>query len=175
MKIAPLRPFDMLRFHAELDAARQARGFTWAGLAADINIAFDGTPSIPINPSTLRTMPHKNSVTSAVVLQTLRWLRRAPEEFLAGTGEPVAADTKLPEPGAGRVLRLDTVALHAALDAERVRRGLTWKQVSAELPNFTPGMLTNLAGGPLIGFPRVMFLSQWLGVPLARFVRDRSR
>lgn len=28
-------------------------------------------------------------------------------------------------------------------------------------------MLTNLASGPLIGFQRVMFITQWLGLPIA--------
>ncbi|MFP5234769.1 MAG: hypothetical protein ACLGSD_02620 [Acidobacteriota bacterium] len=65
----------------------------------------------------------------------------------------------------------DTKALHAALDAERCRRGLTWKQVAGELPGFTPAMLTNLATGPLIGFPRVMLLTQWVRRPAASFVR----
>jgi hypothetical protein len=38
-----------------------------------------------------------------------------------------------------------------------------------------PSMLTNLAKGPLIGFPRVMTLTQWLGRPAADFVRARSK
>jgi hypothetical protein len=36
-------------------------------------------------------------------------------------------------------------------------------------------MLTNLANGPLIGFPRVMALVQWLGRPASDFVRARSK
>jgi hypothetical protein len=36
-------------------------------------------------------------------------------------------------------------------------------------------MLTNLATGPLIGFPRVMMIPQWLGLPAANFVRECSR
>jgi hypothetical protein len=36
-------------------------------------------------------------------------------------------------------------------------------------------MLTNLASGPLIGFPRVMALTQWLGRPASDFVRARSK
>jgi D-isomer specific 2-hydroxyacid dehydrogenase, catalytic domain len=67
-----------------------------------------------------------------------------------------------PEPGPSRVLRLDTKALHAALDAERKTRGLTWEEVATELPGLTVSMLRNLSTGPLIGFPRVMMLTQWL-------------
>jgi hypothetical protein len=36
-------------------------------------------------------------------------------------------------------------------------------------------MLTNLATGPLIGFPRVMTMTQWLGRPVAAFVHGRAR
>jgi hypothetical protein len=43
------------------------------------------------------------------------------------------------------------------------------------LPGFTESMLTNLSTGPLIGFPRVMILTQWLGRPAASFVRDYWR
>jgi hypothetical protein len=52
---------------------------------------------------------------------------------------------------------------------------MTWRQVADEMPGFTASMLTNLAKGPLIGFPRVMIITQWLGQPAAAFVRDRSR
>jgi len=52
---------------------------------------------------------------------------------------------------------------------------MTWSEVARALPGFAPGMLTNLANGPLIGFPRVMALPQWLGRPASDFVRARAR
>ena len=159
-------------FHAALDAARQARGLGWADLAAETNRPLEGTTSIPIHPATLRGMLAKRSVTSAVVLQALAWLGRTPESFL--TGPATLPETPLPESGPGRVLRLDTRALHAALNAQRQARSLNWAQVAAELPGFTTSMLTNLATGPLIGFPRVMLLFQWVGQPAAHFVRVRA-
>jgi hypothetical protein len=110
-------------------------------------------------------------VTSAVVLQALAWLGRTPESFLLGP--PTFPEMPLPESGPGRVLRIDTHALHAALNAQRQARRLSWAQVAAELPGFTASMLTNLSMGPLIGFPRVMVLTQWLGRPAADFVRVR--
>lgn len=168
-----LRRFDMRAFHAVLDAARQAKGLSWAALAAETNHPFEGTTSIPIHPATLRGMLIKRSVTSAVVLQALAWLGRTPESFL--TGSPIFPETPLPESGAGRVLRFDTRALHAALNAQRQTQGLSWAQVAAELPGFTASMLTNLSTGPLIGFPRVMLLTQWLGRPAADFVRVRAQ
>jgi hypothetical protein len=163
----------MHAFHAALDSARQARGLSWAELAAETNRPFEGTTSIPIHPATLRGMLAKRSVTSAVVLQALSWLGRSPESFL--TGSSAAPEMPLPVAGPGRVLRLDTRALHAALDAQRHGRGLTWGLAAAELPGFTAPMLTNLAKGPLIGFPRVMLLTQWLGQPVAQYVRVLPR
>lgn len=169
-----LRHFNMSRLCAELDVARRKRGLSWPALLLEINKAFEGTPSIPITLGTVRGMAKKSSVTSAVVLQVLRWMRRSPESFLDGE---VSArnEEELPEPGRGRVLRFDTRAIYDALDVQRRTRGMTWKQVAAELPGFSESMLTNLATGPLIGFPRVMLLTQWLGRPAAAFVRVCTR
>jgi hypothetical protein len=170
-----LRNFDMRALHAAMDQARDARGLTWAELTSEVNEVFEGTPSIPISAATIRDMLKKRSVTSAVVLQTLRWLRRTPESFLAGNAVAPRPDEILPEPGPGFILRFDTRAMHAELNAERIRRGMTWKQVARELPGFSEGMLTNLAAGPLIGFPRAMIIPQWLGRAAASFVRAHRR
>lgn len=170
-----LRIFDIQTLHADLDTARRARGLSWPALVAEINKPFEGTPSIPISVTTVRGMQNKSSVTSAVVLQILRWLGRTPESFLSGSGAVERANETLPDAGPGRILRFDTRAMHAALDAERTKRGMKWKQVADELPGFTESMLTNLAKGPLIGFPRVMMITQWLRRPAASFVRAHDR
>ncbi|WP_150110481.1 hypothetical protein [Granulicella mallensis] len=120
-------------------------------------------------------MSKKRSVTSAVVLQVLRWLDRSPESFLSERLGQSNPEERLPDAGASRILRFDTQAMYAALDEERHRRNLTWKQLVAELPGFTQSMVANLAEGPLIGFPRVMILTQWLKRPAATFVRVRGR
>lgn len=171
----PVRRFDLQALQAALEEARLARGLTWNELAAEINKAFEGTTSIPISVSTLKGMAKKSSVTSGVVLQVLRWLGRTPESFLAGADTAAKEDETLPEPGPGRVLRFDTRAMYDALDAERTRRGMKWKDVAGELRGFSENMLRNLATGPLIGFPRVMMIPQWLGRPAVSFVRVRNR
>ena len=84
-------------------------------------------------------------------------------------------EEQMPDAGLDRILRFDTRAIYDALQRERLRRGLTWQQVADELPGFSPSMLTNLAKGPLTGFPKVMTLIQWIGRPAAAFVRVRSR
>jgi hypothetical protein len=158
-----------------LDAARRARALTWIALTAEINKPFHGTPSIPISIGTIRSMCTKRAVTSAVVLQVLRWLGRTPESFLRGEGAVPDINEALPEPGPSRILRFDTAAIYTAINDERVRRGMTWKQLVRELPGFTENMLKNLANGPLIGFPHVMMIPQWLGCPAATFIRIDRR
>jgi hypothetical protein len=120
-------------------------------------------------------MMKKQFVTSAVVLQALRWLGRSPESFLSDPTRSSSKDEQLPEAGQDRILRFDTRAIYDALEQERRRRGMTWQQVADELHGFTASMLANLARGPLIGFPGVMTITQWLGRPAATFVRPRSR
>ena len=170
-----LRRFEMKRLYEALDGARRDRELTWAGLVAEINKPFDGTPSIPISTSTVKGMGKKSSVTGAVVLQILSWLSRTPESFLSRNDTAPLDSESLPEPGPGRILRFDTCAMHAAIDAERRKRRMTWKEVASELPGFTESMLNNLVNGPLIGFPRVMLLTQWVGRPAASFVRVHRR
>lgn len=142
-----LRDFDIQELHAALNAARQVHGLSWTALVAEINKPFEGTPSIPFSVSTVTGMPNKSSITSAVVLQILRWLGRTPESFLSGRCDAPQADENLPDPGLGRILRFDTRAMHAALDAEHLKRGIKWKQVAEELPGFTESMLTKPCKG----------------------------
>jgi hypothetical protein len=166
--------FDMHALAAALDSERTARGLSWPQATVEINRPFEGTPSLPISVTTLRGMANKSSVTSAVVLQVLAWLGRTPESFLAGRADVPEASERLPDNESGRILRFDTRVMYEALNMRRIERGLTWKQVAKELPGFRESMLTNLASGPLIGFPRVMLLAQWLGRPAASFVRVRN-
>jgi hypothetical protein len=168
---ASMHLFDMHALHGTLDNERRGRGLSWIELTAEINEPFNHTTSIPINVATVRDMLKKRSVTSAVVLQVLRWLGRTPESFLSGRKCVSDAREKLPDAGQTQILRFDTRALHAELDAERRKRRMTWKQVANELPGFTESMLANLRTGPLIGFPRVITLTQWLRCPFASFVR----
>ena len=78
---------------------------------------------------------------------------------------------RLPKVGPGQILRLDTKKLHAAIDAQRRERGLTWAATARDIGGYTTNMLTNLARGPRTGFPHVMRLARWLDRPLADFTR----
>lgn len=117
-------------------------------LVAEINKPFEGTPSILISVSTIKGIGNKNSVTSAVVLQILRWLRRTPESFLIGSGTVPHVSETLLDPRSTGILRFDTRAIHAAFNTEHLKRGMIWKQVAEEMPGFTESMLTNLATDP---------------------------
>jgi hypothetical protein len=119
-------------------------------------------------------MPHTSStrlksLSLRVVLQVLRWLGRSPESFVPGLRETPAR--ALPDDDTGRPA-LDTRAIYLAMNDRRAARELTWRDVADELgPGFTPGMLTRLADGTGIGFPRVMRIFQWLERPAAEFTR----
>ncbi len=98
----------------------------------------------------------------------LRWLRRAPEDFLAGPAADVG-DTRLPEPGPASRLRWDLGQLHAALDARRQVRGLAWADLARTL-ECTPGRLTNLRTARQADMGLVMRITQWLERPAADFI-----
>ena len=101
----------------------------------------------------------------------LLWLGRTPEHFVPDIADADAERFRLPEVAADRILRWDTAALYAALNAERIARGLTWTAVARETGGCTPAMLTTLAKGGRIAFPLVMRIVRWLGRPAARFTR----
>jgi hypothetical protein len=162
--------FDMHALYETIDSERESRGLGWADVLRELNEVFQDKPSRPFALSTIKGIRDKRSVTGAVVLQLLRWLGRAPEDFIRD-GVPLTESTALPEIADTQVLRVDTKALHAAVEAARVERGLTWMQVASELRDTQAPMLTNLAKGPLIGFPQVTRITQWLGVPVATCVR----
>jgi hypothetical protein len=78
--------------------------------------------------------------------------------------------TALPDVPIPFGLRLDTRKLHAAVNAQRVTRGLTWQQAADEIGVGTL-TLTHLSKGGRTGFPHVMRITGWLGRPAAEFTR----
>jgi hypothetical protein len=118
MKMA-LRKFDMQALYAAVDATRVDR-YRRGAFERLVDLGDQrGAAQSALSISTVKGIARKGSVTSAVVLQILRWLGRTAESFLAGTAAASQADERLPEPGPGRILHFDTRAVHAALDAER--------------------------------------------------------
>jgi len=152
-----------------LDAKRSALGLTWQQLAIQVTDRPSRGSDRRIAASTFKGMSQRGSVRDTVVLQVLRWLGRTPESFVPGLRE--APEHALPDDDTGRPA-LDTRAIYLAMNDRKAARELTWRDVARELgPGFTPGMLTRLAGGTGIGFPRVMRIFQWLERPAAEFTR----
>ena len=68
------------------------------------------------------------------------------------------------------MLRFDTKALHAALDAQRVARGLSWAQLAADI-GVSATTLTRMRAGGRMEVDGMLARVAWLGVPVETFVR----
>lgn len=68
----------------------------------------------------------------------------------------------------------DVSALHAALDAERVARSMTWKDVAAE-SGVSASTLTRLSQGRRPDVDSLSALSGWLGISAEQFMGGRQR
>ena len=166
----PIGEFDIGALYAALDERRSARGISWQQVTREINARFDGMPLRPVSASTLRTLREHAGVEGDGVLQMLLWLNRTPESFVRPVPQP-RGNAALPDVGPGKILRFDTRSLHAALDAQRVDRGMTWQQVADQIGGISPASLTRLAKGGRTTFPQVMRMTGWLGRPAADFTR----
>jgi hypothetical protein len=164
-----LGDFDMAALYAALDERRVGRGLTWAGVTREINRP-DARPVLhPISVSSVTGTRNGRGGEGNIVLAMLLWLDRTPESFVPNHPAPATPDKFLPHPPPDRHLRWDVPALHTALNEQRQERAMTWKQVADEIGGFTPAMLTGLATGRHIVFPRVMRLVAWLGEPAVSF------
>jgi hypothetical protein len=164
-----MKDFDLAALSDALDARRQELGLTWQELAIRVTDRPSRGSGRRIAASTFKGMSRRSSVRDTVVLQALRWLGRTPESFVPGLR--ATPEHALPDDDTGRPA-LDTRAIYLAMNDRRTGQGLTWREVADELGRgFSPGMLTRLAGGTGIGFPRVMRIFQWLGRPVAEFTR----
>jgi hypothetical protein len=163
--------FDVDALYAALDAERQARGLTWTQVARDINRQFERAPVRLISVSTITGMRERRVIEGDGVLQMLRWLGRAPEEFVPGHTRPNRPGTALPVVEQGRILRFDTAAIYATLDARRIERGETWAQVARDIGGLSAAGLTRLARGGRTCFPDIIRVARWLGRPVASLTR----
>jgi hypothetical protein len=161
--------FDLKALYDALDEQRRSREMSWVGVSREINRFV--TVARPIATSTITGLKTKKLGEGDGILQMLLWLRRTPESFVPGFPEADAERFRLRQLRRGQILRWDTKALHAALNAQRQARGMTWSEVAQEIGWFTPGMLTNLAKGGRTGFPPVMRIVRWLGQPAATYTR----
>ena len=171
----PPAEFDLRALYRALDEARQSRKLSWAAATREINR--DQATGHPLATSSITGLAHKSVAEGDGVLQMLLWLVRTPESFIPGSLDAAAERYRLEHVAPSEILRWDSSALHAALDARRRERGMTWTEVARELRGYTPAILANLAEGGRVGFPGVMRLVGWLDQPAASFTRvlDRGR
>ena len=70
--------------------------------------------------------------------------------------------------------RFDTPALFAALDQQRLARGLTWTQVARET-GVSAATIKGTEHGARMEVDGMLALVGWLGAPVERFVRESER
>ena len=148
---------------------------SWVAVTREINDLFRSVPARPISASTVTGMRGRRVVEGNGVLQMLVWLGRTPESFTSGRDRVALENEILPRVGPSQILRFDTQAIYAALDAQRAERGMLWREVAAEIGGVTATSLTRLAHGGRVGFPGVMSIVEWLALPVASFTRGFDR
>lgn len=164
--------FDGERLIRALDDERSARALPWSGLAvelwdqsADLNARLGDDA---LCPGALHRTALRGTMTCQYALPLLRWLGRAPEDFLVGDVIDVG-ETALVTAGPDKRLHWDLAELYADLDRRRQSRGLTWAALGAEL-GCTPSRLTNLRTARQADMGLAMQITQWLGEPAARYI-----
>ena len=170
----PERPaFDFPAFYGALDAQRRERDLDWYALADELwqqssTLNIERPDDHPLCGGAVGRLGGRGATTCQYALFMLRWLDRAPEDFLTGPVVDVG-DVALPAAGTDCRLRWDLSELHAALDDERRTRHLTWADLADEL-DCTPARLTNLKRARFADMDLAMRVTQWLGRPAAAFI-----
>jgi hypothetical protein len=164
--------FDGKSMIDALDAQRGSRGLDWNALAQELwQQSRDLNAELcdhGLCPGALVRTAKRATMSCQYALIILRWIRRAPEDFLTGSVVDVG-DTRLPDAGPGHRLRWDLGQLHAALDEHRQERKLTWVSLADEL-DCTPTRLTNLRKARLADMDLTMRVTQQVKRPAATFV-----
>ena len=168
-----LPAFDVAAFYGALDARRRERELDWYTLADELwqqssALNIQRPDDHPLCGGAVGRMGTRGATTCQYALFMLRWLDRAPEDFLTGPVVDVG-DVTLPEAATDRRLRWDLSELHAALDDERRVRNLTWAELADQL-DCTPARLTNLKTARFADMDLAMRVTQWLGRPAAAFI-----
>ena len=165
--------FDVRAMYAAMDAQRAALGFSWPKVARALwdqsAVLNERRGDHPISPATLTGIAKRGDCTCQHALFILRWLGRAPEDFLSGL--PVErGQFALPPAAEDRRLRWDLAAVYNALDERRRERGITWREVAQPL-RCTQHQLTGIRTARYaIGMKLMMRIVQWVAQPAAAFI-----
>lgn len=164
--------FDCGALFSALDTHRSERALLWGALGDELWQQSSELNALrtdhPLCPGAIVRLPKRGAISCQHALFMLRWLGRAPEDFLAGPVIDVG-HTRLPAAGPDYRLRWDLPQLHAELSDRRRQLGLTWTEL-AGLLNCTPSRLTNLRTARFADMGLTMRVTQWLGRPAAAFV-----
>jgi hypothetical protein len=165
--------FDFDAFFDALDQQRRELRMGWFELAdelwdqsADLNA--QRVDDHPLCGGAVSRLRDRGATSCQYALFMLRWMDRAPEEFLTGPVVDVG-EIRLPEAAHDSRLRWDLNQVHTALNEQRQERGLTWVALATEL-DCTPSRLTNLRTARLADLELVLRVTQWLGQPAATFI-----
>jgi hypothetical protein len=165
--------FDYRSMIATLDARRAEHGLGWNELAgelwgqsADLNARLADNCLCP--GALVRNAKRCGPMTCQYALIILRWIGRAPEDFLTGPIVEVG-DVRLPQAGPEARLRWDLGQLYTALDEHRRDQRLSWTALAEQL-DCTPSRLTNLRTARLADLELTMRITQRLANPAARFI-----
>lgn len=168
-----LARFDTEALYRSLDERREREGIGWYDLAGELweqsaELNVQRPDDHPLCGGAVQRLETNDGTSCQYALFMLRWLDRAPEDFLT---EPVVdvGDTRLPKAGAGERLRWDLAQLHTELNTRRQQEGLTWAELAEEL-GCTPARLTNLRTARLADMSLALRVTQWLGRPAAAFI-----
>jgi len=72
------------------------------------------------------------------------------------------------------MVRFDSKALYAALNAQRGKRGMTWAQVAAAT-GVSAATITRTRAGGRLEVDGMLAMVRWLGVPVETFVIETNR
>jgi hypothetical protein len=170
----PVPVFDCGALFDALDAQRRVRGLGWYELAGELweqssELNAQRSGDHPLCGGAVQRLQVRGATSCQYALFMLRWLGRAPEDFLRGPVLDVG-DVRLPEAGSDSRLRWDLPRLHTVLNRQRHQQGLTWAALAEDL-DCTPSRLTNLRTARLADMDLVMRITQWLGQPAAAFIQ----
>lgn len=159
-----------------LDEQRAQRQLDWGGLAdelygqsSELNAELDD--DCMCQGALVRTAK-RGTMSCQYALIILRWIERAPEDFLKRTST-VAGETALPKAGPNERLRWDLPQLYQALNEHRNEHDLTWSALGEAL-GCTPNRLTNLKTAKLADMDLTMRVTQHIGRPAAEFVHPAT-
>ncbi|WP_181445492.1 hypothetical protein [Flexivirga caeni] len=166
--------FDFAAFTTALNARRQQDDLGWYDLADQV---WDQSAALnarrpqdhPMCGGAIGRLATRGETSCQYALFLLRWLDRAPEDFL--TGEVCDVGTvRLPRAGTDSRLRWDLPGVHAAMNDQRQAREMTWADL-ADVIGCTPSRLTNLRSAKQADLALVMRVTQWLQRPSTDFIR----